>query len=184
MRAQRKIAIIFLGIPLIGLLAFHFVWPLLKSDIDIPISEKSEYPPKNMPPWQLGATAFPPKSTEKEFLDCSAMAQSKIDKFINAVTSPSDTQTGFGICVKLTGEDFNTIDYSNDLYWLVDVRHVDGRFFGSVISDYCAQQYFDSGIRAKRGDVLDVAATEVVDWVYFDKGEMIGAYTAECFHAN
>jgi uncharacterized protein YegJ (DUF2314 family) len=92
-------------------------------------------------------------------------ARSTADKFIAALAAPKPGQVGFSVKLAITEGDHT------EHMWITPVRYKDGKFYGQINNDP------DQVKTVKIGDQVDVAKAKISDWMYLEKGKLIGGYT-------
>ena len=97
-----------------------------------------------------------------------ATARATVGKFKTALASPASDQTGFSVKMPVT-EDGKT-----EHMWLADVTY-DGKSFHGTINN--EPEMVKS---VKLGQKVSVDATGISDWMYVDKGALVGGYTYAC----
>jgi uncharacterized protein YegJ (DUF2314 family) len=92
-------------------------------------------------------------------------ARKTVRKFIDALEHPTPGETDFE--VKKPFVQNGQIEH----IWLANVRFIGGRFQGNVDN-------VPTKIRGlKRGQLVSVNPDEISDWVYINKGKLVGGYT-------
>jgi uncharacterized protein YegJ (DUF2314 family) len=92
-------------------------------------------------------------------------AGDSIDAFIKALEHPTPQQEMFAIKVGIGDGD------TREYMWLSPVEHQNGNFKGVLNNEPIHPQ------KHKLGDSLTVPKVEAVDWMYADKGVLVGGYT-------
>lgn len=92
-------------------------------------------------------------------------ARATVDQFIAALNSPQPSQQAFS--VKLLVSD----GQHGEHMWVAPVRFDQGKFYGQINN-------VPERVRGvKLGDEVSVSANEISDWMFVDRGRLIGGYT-------
>jgi uncharacterized protein YegJ (DUF2314 family) len=94
-------------------------------------------------------------------------AQETLPLFIEALSSPGTTQSGFAIKVRFPYDD----DYSAEHMWVTDLTY-DGSMFHGTLDN---EPLYVSGLEI--GDRLDILPDDVSDWLIFDGNRLLGGFT-------
>lgn len=94
-----------------------------------------------------------------------AEARATVHQFIDALTSPQATQSGFS--VKIPVHDGDLVEH----FWVLAVRFEDGQFVGQIGGDP------ESVSSVKNGDEIRALPNEIDDWMYLDDRRLVGGYT-------
>jgi len=94
-----------------------------------------------------------------------ATARSTVSKFTSALASPTGDQSGFS--VKMPVVDSGQTEH----IWLAEVAY-DGKSFHGTINN--TPEVVKS---VKLGQKVSVDASDISDWMYIDKGVLVGGYT-------
>lgn len=94
-----------------------------------------------------------------------AHARSTVGDFVARSRNPLPTDEAFG--VKKMIADGNGAEH----FWLTDISYTDGVFTGLIGNEPQVVQ----GL--KLGQSVQVKSTEITDWMYIDKGKMVGNFT-------
>lgn len=127
--------------------------------------------------WVLGATLAGPPPDEaraqtsipgvhsEEMAQAIATARRRLPLFWERVRANEPTETGYA--VKVIASDQNGIEH----LWLTRITLRDGRIYGMI----------DTAPRIVRslraGQILEIRQDSIVDWLYFEKGRMVGNET-------
>jgi uncharacterized protein YegJ (DUF2314 family) len=171
-------AISIIGIIVIGARWSGIKLPSFQSELDLPIGSQGYSPPKDVPPWLLGVDILSaPEGKQNELEACIVKAQINLHKFIGAISSPTPLQTKFCVCArkkKQAGVGFI-------LFWYEVVRTPSGRFMGPLAYESGYYTYWHEAIDI---ETCDITGDEIVDWLYYDDGKIVGAYSAGYFLKN
>lgn len=105
------------------------------------------------------------ENDDPEMQAAISKARETVDEFIAALDDPQASGTGFS--VKLLVEDGEHGEHM----WVLPVRYEEGRFYGRVNNNP------DRVTTVKIGDEVDVAASEITDWMYVEDGKLHGGYS-------
>ena len=96
-----------------------------------------------------------------------------VDRFIAALAKPAAGQSGFTV-----KKMFTTSNGGGEHIWLVDLKFDGVNFTGKVDND---PEHVPS---VKLGDSATVSRGEISDWMYMEKGLIVGAYTLRVLKKN
>jgi uncharacterized protein YegJ (DUF2314 family) len=117
------------------------------------------------PPRHAAAQTTIPGVHSEEMAQAIATARRKLPFFWDRVRANEPTETGYA--VKVIASDQNGVEH----LWLTRITLRDGRVYGMI----------DTAPRVVRslraGQILDVRPDSIVDWLYFEKGRMVGNET-------
>ncbi len=94
-----------------------------------------------------------------------AHAQSTVEGFVERLQNPKPTDEGFSVKKKI--EDGDDVEH----FWLSDISYSNGTFTGLIGNDP------QSVRNVKFGQRIQVNSTEITDWMYLDKGKLVGNFT-------
>jgi uncharacterized protein YegJ (DUF2314 family) len=92
-------------------------------------------------------------------------ARATVDQFIAALNAPQPSQQAFS--VKLLVSDGQHSEHM----WVTPVRYEQGKFFGQI------NNVPDLVRGVTLGDEVSVPANEISDWMFVDRGRLIGGFT-------
>ena len=100
-----------------------------------------------------------------------AKARKSVDDFIKALKDPARGQTSFAVKVPIPGE--GRVEH----FWVNDVRYDGKQFTGKINND---PEYVKD---VKLGDTVTVGRDKISDWMYVDRGVLVGGQTIRAIRA-
>ncbi len=94
-----------------------------------------------------------------------AKARSTFDTFVTALRAPKKSQSRFSVKIRISNGD------GSEHFWLSDVR-----YDGSVISGKIDNEP-ETVSTVKLGQAVSARPAEISDWMYVDRGKLVGGYT-------
>lgn len=102
---------------------------------------------------------------DKAMDDAVHQAQKTLGRFVDALSKPKAGQTGFSLKKRCTEGD------ECEHLWIRDV-HFDGKDMRGKVDNTPLE------LQSPRlGDEVTIQPEEITDWLYVDKGKMVGGYT-------
>jgi uncharacterized protein YegJ (DUF2314 family) len=96
-----------------------------------------------------------------------AHARVTVDEFVKRLQKPKPMDESFS--VKKMIEDNGDVEH----FWLIDISYSDGIFTGTV------GNVPQSVRNVKFGQKVNVAESEITDWMYLDDGKLVGNFTLQ-----
>lgn len=124
----------------------------------------SSLPNDKIDPWNR-EHVVPVEAEDEEMNAAIREAQATLDVFIQYLASPQPGQYGFNLKARFPcGE-------GGEHLWLTDVSYAGDFFTGTVNSIPVCVDYL------KFGDRTTVTREDVSDWMFVDRGRLVGGYT-------
>lgn len=103
---------------------------------------------------------------DKEVDEAISKARESLDHFWSVYDSPKEGEANFSLKVKVQDSNGNV-----EHLWAIDLKKDNGKIFGTIDNDPKQVKTLT------RGQKIEIADKDIVDWMYRKNGKIYGGYT-------
>jgi uncharacterized protein YegJ (DUF2314 family) len=124
---------------------------------------------KNRPIQISGNATIHLNQDDEELAGIAENARDTLPLFFRHLLRPGEGEDGFRLKYPFRAD--SDSGFSMEQLWLEDIRFKDGVYYGLVANT----PFYISAI--KKGDIVSFSAGDITDWMYTDKGKIIGGFS-------